>query len=543
MSKAPPAVIGGRYRVVRPLGQGGMGSVYEAVDDAGRRVAVKVIMTELANNPTLIGRFEREARAVSAIDTPHIAKAIDAGTDPATGRPFLAMEFLEGEDLEQLLKRLGALPVDLSLRIAAQACMALHKAHEARFLHRDIKPANLFMASQPGGRLIKLLDFGVAKVKPEVTRSASETAGLTRTGSMLGSPLYMSPEQARGYKDIDFRSDLWSLGVVLYKMLSGRTPHADTEELGELIVLICTEPPEPLQDVAPWVSAEVAAVVHRALRFSPAERWKSAAEMLAAIMALLPNGHAITDAMIRPLEESERAPSSRRLNVDLSDAPPPRRPTPPFVPKPDARSLALAAQIGQPVASAQDPFAASSTGAVASTVAPLGPPSGSPGPAAPPRRTTLWVAAGALLASMVGGVAAFRFGPLFSRTAPDSTAAPQPAAPPDSKPRSVAVVIFPEGASVEVDGAAAALNDGVLEITGPIGSVHKVRVIAGGAEKTVPVVVAESGAVPPKIEVEAAAAPGPTATASTAVTATPPIRPKPRPSAAPTASSDLRNKR
>ena len=233
MNKAPPPLtIGGRYRVVRRLGQGGMGSVYEALDEQGNRVAVKVIMTELANNTTLVGRFAREARTASEIDTLHIAKCIDAGTDPLTGQPYLVMELLDGEDIDQLDARLGPLPADLALRIAAQACMALVKAHEARVLHRDIKPANLFLHRQGNHRIVKLLDFGVAKVKPEVSRSNAETAGLTRTGSMLGSPLYMSPEQARGYKDIDFRSDLWSLGIVLYKMLSGRTPHDDTYELG-----------------------------------------------------------------------------------------------------------------------------------------------------------------------------------------------------------------------------------------------------------------------------------------------------------------------
>src|SRR5689334_19812220 len=235
-----------------------MGSVYEAVDSVtGARVAVKLITAETARNATLMGRFEREARAAATIDTPHIVKVLDAGHDAESELPFIVMEFLEGEDVQQLIKRLGPLPPDLALRIVAQACLGLDRAHEARIIHRDIKPANFFLAKVGGGaapqRVVKLLDFGIAKITHDPSESKAETAGLTRTGSMLGSPLYMSPEQARGHKDLDRRADLWSLGVVLYQALTGRTPHQDTDALGELIIAICTEEPSPIQELAPWV--------------------------------------------------------------------------------------------------------------------------------------------------------------------------------------------------------------------------------------------------------------------------------------------------
>ncbi|MFO0586873.1 MAG: serine/threonine-protein kinase [Polyangiaceae bacterium] len=538
MTQPPPLTIGGKYRVARRLGQGGMGSVYEAVDDAGARVAIKVIQTELAHNQTLVGRFAREARAVSAIDTPHITKSIDTGTDPLTGLPYLVMELLDGEDVDQLGQRLGPLPSDLALRIAAQACKALQKAHEAHILHRDIKPANLFLTRTGGHRITKLLDFGVAKVKPEVTRSNAETAGLTRTGSMLGSPLYMSPEQARGYKDIDYRSDLWSLGVVLYKMLSGRTPHDDTEELGELIVLICTEPPQPIQDLAPWVAPEVAAVVHRALRFSPGERYASAADMLHAINALIRGDLTIHEGYLRPLSEAEKAYVAPRLQADLTDAPPPRKGVIttgsgtqqlPNVPPPTPSYSG-----GQP---GYPPQSTLSAGAVGSGTGPGS--YGGQGVSQPARSPAPWIAAAALGALLLAGLVGAQILGVFKPTAaalPTATASATA-----DKPRSVTVVILPPNATVEVEGVPTKLTEGLLEIEGAVGSVHKVRVVSGSVEKTVRVVVAESGAVPPKIELDV---PAVTPT-STATATTPPlggVKPKPKPTAAPS-TDPLRDQR
>ena len=310
------SLIGGRYRVVRLLGAGGMGSVYEAIDaSTGARVAVKVITAEAAASEVLMSRFAREAEAAAAIDTPHIVRVLGSGRDEERHLPFLVMEYLDGEDLHQLIKRLGALSPDLALRIAAQACLGLQKAHEARIVHRDIKPANFFLAQMANGeRVVKLLDFGVAKIKSDPTAASSaDAAELTRTGSMLGSPLYMSPEQARGRRDLDHRSDIWSFGVVLYASLCGHTPHRDTDLLGELLILICTEAPEPLQVAAPWVAPELASLVHRALRFDPAERFQSAGEMRAAITALLPGDARIHEQMLRPLGDGERAARIFRL--------------------------------------------------------------------------------------------------------------------------------------------------------------------------------------------------------------------------------------
>jgi eukaryotic-like serine/threonine-protein kinase len=303
-------VIDRKYQVVRLLGKGGMGAVYEARHlGTGRRVAVKVILNEdgLPKHVDVLARFQREARAAGAIESMHITQVLDTGIDADAGHPYLVMEYLAGEDLHQTLERLGPLAPDLALRIAFQACLGLAKAHEGGVVHRDIKPANIFLARQDAGQIwVKLLDFGIAKAKMEQFASR-EQAMLTQTGSIVGSPHYMSPEQATGAKTIDPRTDIWSLGVVLYEALAGRTPFAEKDTLGSLIVAICSEPLPPLQQRAPWVPMEVAALVHRALERDPAARFHSVADMLTATRALLPYGHMVSEEMMAPIPPEARA--------------------------------------------------------------------------------------------------------------------------------------------------------------------------------------------------------------------------------------------
>ncbi|WP_438005326.1 cytochrome c peroxidase [Sorangium sp. So ce321] len=316
-----------RYLILGLLGEGGMGAVYEARHlGTGRRVAVKVITSKLAQDEAVMARFEREARAAGAIDSEHIAGVLDSGRDRATGLPFLVMELLSGEDVDQLLRRLGPLPPELALCIVAQACMGLIRAHDARVLHRDIKPANLFLARRDGGELsVKLLDFGVAKIQAD--DSFEHHQELTATSNLIGSPIYMSPEQARNMKDVDGRTDLWSLGIVLFKMLAGRTPYRNSRGLGELIVAICSVPAPPIQSLAPWVTHEVAEIVHRALQIDRNARFQTAAEMLDAVRTLLPYGFSIRDDMLQPLPESLQAdippPSRAPANPDAPTRRPP----------------------------------------------------------------------------------------------------------------------------------------------------------------------------------------------------------------------------
>src|SRR5271170_6253588 len=272
-----------------------MGAVYEARHlGTARRVAVKVISSEsLSKSAEAVSRFQREAMASGAIESQYIATVLDTGVDPATGSPYMVMELLVGEDIEQTLRRIGPFQPELALRVIGQACLGLQKAHEANVVHRDIKPANIFLTRRDGGEVVaKLLDFGIAKMKTE-SFTSSEGKSLTRTGTMLGSPLYMSPEQALGRKNSDHRTDIWSLGVVLYETLTGKAPHTEAETIGELIVNICHKPAPHVQDFAPWVPPEVAAIVHRALALDPASRFQTAADMFAAIRARLPQGRAV----------------------------------------------------------------------------------------------------------------------------------------------------------------------------------------------------------------------------------------------------------
>jgi serine/threonine-protein kinase len=292
--------LDGRYRLLRLLGQGGMGSVYEAEQiDTGCRVAVKVLSgAGAAQNPSLVARFALEARAAGQLETPHVVRVLDAGIDAALGVPFMAMELLHGDDAQALMLARGALAPEVAVRIVAQACLGLAEAHEAGVVHRDIKSANLFLSRGEGEAItVKIVDFGLAKASFGAAPLQGE-GGLTRTGTILGSPLFMAPEQARGARDADARSDIWSMGVVLFHLLTGRIPHEEIDGLGELLITICSDAPPRVRDFAPWVSAEIDAIVDRALRLDPRERFQRADDMLGALFRLLPAGSAVSQSML-----------------------------------------------------------------------------------------------------------------------------------------------------------------------------------------------------------------------------------------------------
>ena len=215
----PMELVDGRWRVVGEIARGGMGVVYEGVDVVtGENVALKVL--KAGAEQTAIDRFAEEARAAACIDSPHVVRALGAGCTGENAQPFLAMELLKGEDLGEYISRKGPLPLEEAATYVVQACEALERAHAAGIIHRDIKPSNLFRHIGPGGVVVvKIVDFGISK-----SLAREETLTSSKEGAILGSPPYMSPEQIRDARAVDHRTDIWSLGIVLYRLLTGGTP-------------------------------------------------------------------------------------------------------------------------------------------------------------------------------------------------------------------------------------------------------------------------------------------------------------------------------
>jgi tRNA A-37 threonylcarbamoyl transferase component Bud32 len=260
----------GSYRIITQLGAGAMGEVWVAEHrHLKRKAAIKLLSLELVDRPDLIERFFLEARATSAIDHPGIVQIFDCEVD-AKGRPYIVMECLSGETLAAVMERRGALPPVLAALLGKGVAEALAAAHQREIIHRDIKPENIFVQAQPLNS-IKLLDFGIAKLAGEFRAGRVHE---THSGILMGTPLYMSPEQCRDSGRVDFRTDLYSLGCVLYAMLTGRPPFMHTS-FGELVVAHLTEEPKDPRAVnpkLPSVPAVMAELVMRLLRKDPAER-------------------------------------------------------------------------------------------------------------------------------------------------------------------------------------------------------------------------------------------------------------------------------
>jgi serine/threonine-protein kinase len=272
----------GNYRIVRLLGEGGMGKVYLAEHPGlGRQAAVKILRAELARDDQMIRRLFNEARAANAIGDPHIVEVWDFGSLPS-GEPYLMMELLRGESLGARMRRAGRLPLASALDIADQAAGALGAAHGKGVVHRDLKPDNLFLVPDPGrpGRdLVKILDFGIAKLAqpPEAAGKA-----VTRTGVVLGTPLYMSPEQCRSLKDVDHRSDIYSLGIIVYEMLSGAPPFS-SDSSGELVHMHIGVEAPALRAHNPDLPRSLEQVVSQTLQKDPAARFQSMADLRRAL--------------------------------------------------------------------------------------------------------------------------------------------------------------------------------------------------------------------------------------------------------------------
>jgi serine/threonine-protein kinase len=278
------AVVGS-YQIVRKLGEGGMGAVYLGQHTLlGRRAAIKLLLPSLSARLDIVNRFFNEARAVTSISDPGIVQVFDFGyhTD---GSAFIVMEYLEGEALDRRLARLGRLPVPDALRLGRQIASSLAAAHAQHITHRDLKPENIFLVADgevASGERSKILDFGIAKLSDEHPGKLK-----TNTGALMGTPIYMSPEQCRGLAELDHRSDIYSLGCVVFHLITGRPPF-EGEGMGDIIAAHIREPAPLPSSCSPEVSPGVDAMLARCLAKSPADRFQTMTELAMAIGQLLP---------------------------------------------------------------------------------------------------------------------------------------------------------------------------------------------------------------------------------------------------------------
>ena len=291
VSQRPPSlmlardsVVGERWRVVREIGRGAVGAVFEAHDGAGQRVAVKVLLPEWRAQEAILERFAREARVLMRLTTPHVGKLLDVGNLAVEhgDLPYLVLEYLEGTDLDNVLAQVGRVPYRKALGWGADACEGVAEAHELGVVHRDIKPSNVFLARSPTPPpVVKVLDFGIAAGEPVAERRA----GITNVSYPLGTPAYMSPEQMLASSEVDARSDIWSMGVLVYQLIAGSLPFRGSNDL-ELFSAAMTRPPLPLRaHLKEPVPAEVEQILMRCLSKDRSERFPTMQALSSALRA------------------------------------------------------------------------------------------------------------------------------------------------------------------------------------------------------------------------------------------------------------------
>jgi eukaryotic-like serine/threonine-protein kinase len=419
----------GNYRLTARLGEGGMGVVYLAEHPViGKKVALKAIHPELSRNAEVVSRFIAEAKSVNQIGHEHIVDIADFGTTPS-GEFYFIMEYLQGEALSERLKREGRIDPTRAMVIAAQIADALDSSHEHHIIHRDLKPENIFLVSRGGSKdFVKVLDFGLAKF----TQTEEKVTHKTRAGSVMGTPYYMAPEQCEGKTEIDHRADIYSLGVLLFEMLTGKVPFGG-DGYGEIIVKHITMPPPSVRSLVPELSPEMDLILFRALAKDRTQRFQTMAEL--------------RDALLDPNRYASAAPIVG-IPDDLSGVA--------RAASPMARSeMDIAAKLG---------FASGSGGGVVQT--------GGNGPSTfrqgmgeiiedlTPKKKTSRVVMFAALASMTGAVVALALGSHEPRRAP----APVAALP--SRPVTVRVNFNsdPDGAMVTGSGKTLGLTPLSIEV-------------------------------------------------------------------------------
>ena len=275
-------ILAGKFRIERVLGQGGMGVVVAATHlQLDERVALKFLLPDALANPEAVERFAREARAAVKIKSEHVARVSDVGT-LESGSPYMVMEYLHGEDLAVWVRRNGAMAVPEAIEFLLQAGEAIAEAHALGIVHRDLKPANLFVTRRvDGSPCIKVLDFGISKLTLPGSAAAPEL-GMTKTSTVMGSPLYMSPEQMSSSRNVDMRTDIWALGVILYETLTGRVPF-EAETMPQLCGMILQDPPRPIHELRPDLPPVLQEVVLRCLEKNRDRRYANVADLAFAL--------------------------------------------------------------------------------------------------------------------------------------------------------------------------------------------------------------------------------------------------------------------
>ena len=351
-------VVGGKYRIERVIGRGGMAIVVEATHTLlDQRVALKFLRPEMMTLPDVVSRFDREARAVVKLKSDHVARVIDVGKTDA-GIPYMVMEYLEGKDLGDTLAQSGPLPVAQAVEYIIQACEGVGEAHARGIVHRDIKPENLFLVTTSDGwRSVKVLDFGISKAVLVGPSSVDMSSHETR--SIMGSPYYMSPEQLRSTKSVDHRADVWSLGVVLFELLTGTMPFDETREFTELVAAVLESPHRRLSEFRLDVPDGLEAVVDRCLQKDRSARFQNTAELAVALLPFAPK---------RARVMVERATSMSKA-AGLSD--PTFQMPPSDIPPPSAHAYLPIGMIGAPrVPKNLTPISSPSIGGSVETLAP-----------------------------------------------------------------------------------------------------------------------------------------------------------------------------
>jgi serine/threonine-protein kinase len=311
---SPGEVLAGKYAIEAVLGRGGMGLVLAARHlQLDERVAIKLMLPEVATNADAVARFVREARAAAKIRSEHVVRVSDVGTLEG-GQPFMVMEYLEGSDLAALLASRGPLPLPEVAEYVLQACEAISEAHALGIVHRDLKPSNLYLTQRVDGTpVVKVLDFGISKVSASTNTLTAGTPSRTQTSALMGSPFYMSPEQMASSRDVDARSDVWALGIIIYELLSGAPPFMG-QTLPEVCARILEGTLEPLRNKVPDLPEAVEVLVGRCLVRDLGARFRDVGELSRALVPFAPKRARVSvdriSAVLGTTGTFVRAPSS-----------------------------------------------------------------------------------------------------------------------------------------------------------------------------------------------------------------------------------------